>query len=71
MSGEIIHRYLEELLDDKFECEKEFVRTSPKGITVTAHPDAIHKADNVVVEIESPPYVSRMSLHHKFREGSI
>jgi hypothetical protein len=67
MSGEIKHLYLQELLGDEFECEKEVVWTSSKGIAVIAHPNAIHKDTGVVVEFkttESIHVTKEPYVHH-------
>ncbi|MGB8936912.1 MAG: PD-(D/E)XK nuclease family protein [Candidatus Nitrosopolaris sp.] len=53
IGGEIKHLQLQNLLGPDFDCEKEIVYTTPNGVRIIGHCDAVHRATNTVIEFKT------------------
>jgi hypothetical protein len=50
IGGEVKHLQLQNLLGPDFDCEKEVTYTTPKGIRIIGHCDAIHRDTKTCIE---------------------
>jgi hypothetical protein len=50
--GTATHRYIQSLLGDEFEIERQIIR-KVGGVTIIAHPDIVHTPTNTVIELKT------------------